>query len=99
MIGKMQDTEITELLNGSIPQSGVCSGVYFLFDKDELVYIGSGWNCFLRVAEHTRKEQTHRVNFTRWNFKPITGKENYVREEKRLIKKYQPKGNKAHNCC
>jgi excinuclease UvrABC nuclease subunit len=90
------EIEITELLSSSIPQAGACSGVYFLFDKDELVYIGSSWNCFLRVAEHTRKEPEQRVNFTSWNFKPIIGKENYEIEEKKLIRKYQPRWNKKH---
>jgi hypothetical protein len=50
---------IEEHRGKSIPLSGACAGVYFLFDKDKLVYVGQGWNCFLRVAEHTRKEPSN----------------------------------------
>jgi hypothetical protein len=42
---------IEELYQTSVPLSGTCSGVYFLFHGKELVYVGQGWNCFLRVAE------------------------------------------------
>jgi len=52
----MKDIEIHKLLETSNKLEGNCSGVYFLFNGEELVYIGKGWNCFLRIAEHTRKD-------------------------------------------
>jgi len=48
--------------------TGVCSGVYLLFNNDELVYVGESWNCFLGVAEQTRDESK---TFTSWAFIPI----------------------------
>ena len=53
------DKEIAELDKNSIDQAGVVPGVYFLFDevkKEKPVYVGSSWNCFLGVADRTRKE-------------------------------------------
>lgn len=42
---------------------------YIFCITDELVYIGQGWNCVLRVAEHTRKD-SDKV-FTHWSFFPV----------------------------
>jgi len=75
-----------------IPVSGVCSGVYFLFNNDALVYIGEGWNCFLRVAEHTRKE-SEKV-FTRWNFIPIEDEQERIALERALRDQFKPIYNK-----
>ena len=47
--------DLHSLRTNAVQRLGNVSGVYFLFDGDELVYIGQGWNCLLRVAEHTRK--------------------------------------------
>jgi excinuclease UvrABC nuclease subunit len=75
--------------------TGNCPGVYFLFDGEELVYIGKSWNCFLRVAEHTRKE-TDKV-FTSWSFVPTEYDESLLELEKQLIKEHRPKYNVQHN--
>lgn len=83
---------IEELKNGSIPVSGVCSGVYFLFDNNELVYIGEGWNCFLRVAELTRKESEKK--FTSWSFLPILDEQERKAHERTLRAEFKPMYNK-----
>jgi predicted GIY-YIG superfamily endonuclease len=72
---------------------GACSGVYFLFQNDELVYIGEGWNCLLRVAEHTRKDSTK--VFNRWNFVPINDVQERKTFERQLRAQLKPKYNKV----
>ncbi|MDY0134825.1 MAG: hypothetical protein RBS14_03965 [Atribacterota bacterium] len=86
--------DVQKMLNESIRLEGNCSGVYFLYDGDELVYIGKGWNCFLRVAEHTRKDSDKK--FTSWSYVRIENESEYVALEKQLIKRFSPKYNKTH---
>ena len=74
------------------PLGGSCSGVYFLYDGDELVYIGQGWNCLLRVAEHTRKE-SDKV-FTHWSFHPVPDEAERKSLERQLRAKFKPKFNR-----
>ncbi|QKJ62400.1 GIY-YIG nuclease family protein [Flavobacterium sp. M31R6] len=87
--------EIDNLFKSSKFLEGNCSGIYFLFDGNELVYIGKGWNCLLRIAEHTRKDSDKK--FTSWNYISINDINEYNRIEKELIKKHNPKYNKTHN--
>lgn len=87
--------EIDNLFKSSKFLEGNCSGIYFLFDGNELVYIGKGWNCLLRIAEHTRKDSDKK--FTSWNYISINDINEYNRIEKELIKKHNPKYNKIHN--
>lgn len=87
--------EIYNLYKSSKFLEGNCSGIYFLFDGNELVYIGKGWNCLLRIAEHTRKDSDKK--FTSWNYISINDINEYNRIEKELIKKHNPKYNKTHN--
>jgi excinuclease UvrABC nuclease subunit len=84
--------DITALRQSSKETVGHESGVYFLFHGEELVYIGEGWNCFLRVAEHTRKD-SDRV-FTHWNFVPVESKDERKALERALRNQYKPKFNK-----
>lgn len=84
--------DVEELRTGSIPVSGACSGVYFLFNNNELVYIGEGWSCFLRVAEHTRKESDKK--FTSWNFLPISDEQERKAHEQALRAEFKPIYNK-----
>lgn len=88
----MHNLNVKELFSSSFKLEGNCSGIYFLFDGDELVYIGKGWNCLLRVAEHTRKDSDK--SFNSWSYIPIDDKNEYCRLEKELIKKFSPKYNK-----
>lgn len=93
--GSVLDVDINELKNTSKKLQGNCSGIYFLFDGDELVYIGKGWNCLLRIAEHTRKDSNKK--FTSWEYLHIEDKTEYSRLEKKLIKLYSPKYNVTFN--
>lgn len=60
-------------------------GVYFLFDDDELIYIGSSINVHLRVAQHTK-------TFTSYSFIKMPIKK-ARKLEKMYIKHYKPKYN------
>ena len=71
-----------------IPLAGSCSGVYFLYNGDELVYIGQGWNCVLRVAEHTRKD-SDKV-FTHWSFFPVENESERKDLERQLRAQHKP---------
>ena len=85
--------ELSELVSRSIALTGNCSGVYFLFDRDELVYVGQGWNCFLRVAEHTRKDSGK--TFTSWNFTQIDDEGEQKNREREIRRIHKPKYNKV----
>ena len=71
---------------------GARSGVYFLFSERELVYVGEGWNCLLRVAEHTRTDSTKA--FLSWNFIPIDDKQERKTLERELRRQHRPRDNK-----
>ena len=89
----MKKDEIDCLLDSSNKLEGNCSGVYFLFDGQELVYVGKGWNCLLRIAEHTRKDSDKL--FTSWNYMCIESDEKRDKLERELIRTYKPKYNKT----
>ena len=84
--------DIDALNQASIPLTGACSGVYFLFNDEELVYVGQGWNCLLRVAEHTRKD-SDKV-FNRWNFITIEDEAERKNREWELRATLKPRFNK-----
>lgn len=86
------DIDISAIKNNALAKNGNVSGIYFLFDNDELVYIGQGWNCLLSVAEHTRKE-SDKV-FTHWNYIEIQSEIERKNQQRELRKKYSPKFNK-----
>jgi excinuclease UvrABC nuclease subunit len=85
--------KIETLLASSNKLKGNCSGIYYLFDGAELVYIGKGWNCLFRLAEHTRKD-SDKV-FTPWNYIPIESDGMRNELERELIQTYKPKYNKT----
>jgi excinuclease UvrABC nuclease subunit len=85
---------IEELNQSSIELQGACSGVYFLFHNNELVYIGQGWNCFLRVAEHTRKE-SEKI-FDRWSYIRIDAETERKSVECELVKTHKTKYNRIY---
>ena len=62
----MSNSEIDALRKQAVPLTGTEPGVYLLFRGDRLVYVGQGWNCFLAVAEQTRKESPK--IFDRWSY-------------------------------
>ncbi|GFE60801.1 hypothetical protein AOG2_13890 [Geobacter sp. AOG2] len=84
--------DIGDLHRTSMPLLGNCSGVYFLFHDEDLVYVGQGWNCLLRVAEHTRKD-SDKV-FTRWSFIPVDDEQERKELELKLRMSLKPKYNK-----
>jgi len=90
MEDQTMNINIEELKKNNFPLMGACSGIYFLFNKDDLVYVGQGWNCFLRVAEHTRKEKINRIEFTHWSYIPIEDETQRRSLERQLIRKYRP---------
>lgn len=85
--------DISALQRSSMPLLGNCSGVYFLFNDENLVYVGQGWNCLLRVAEHTRKD-SDKV-FTRWSFIPLDNEWERKELETTLRATLKPKYNKV----
>lgn len=87
------NSQIEELKSTSQKLTGNCSGVYFLFDDNELVYVGQGWNCLLRVAEHTRKDSGKK--FTDWNFIEIENEQERKQLERELRDTLKPKYNKV----
>ena len=89
----MKHEEIEKLHASSNKLEGNCSGIYFLFDGQELVYVGKGWNCLLRIAEHTRKDSDKK--FTSWNYMYIENDRERNELERALIRTYKPKFNKA----
>ncbi len=85
--------KIKKLKNSSRTLAGNCSGVYFLFDKNELVYVGQSWNCLLRVAEHTKKDSAK--YFTKWNFIEIENENKRKQVERQYRREFTPKYNKV----
>lgn len=79
------------LRSNAQPLQGNEQGVYLLFDKEEIVYIGKSWNCFLRVAEHTRKDS--RVIFTSWSFLPVDSSSEMEALKRKLVDRFNPKHN------
>jgi len=91
----IEDKQLNELPAKSFDLEGNTGGVYFLFNNDELVYIGKGWNCLLRVAEHTRKD-SNKV-FNSWRYTEVIDSKKRGELERELIRKYKPIYNKNHN--
>ncbi len=92
MEGTIQ-TQIEELKSSSQKLTGNCSGVYFLFNENKLVYVGQSWNCLLRVAEHTRKDSDKK--FTNWNFIEIKSEKERKQREQELRDTLKPKYNRV----
>lgn len=69
-------------------------GVYFLYDKDELVYIGTSDNLYRRIGQHIAEKEKV---FDRFELYPTTDR---IRLEGFLIKIFKPKYNIASgaNC-
>ena len=84
--------DITQLRNEAIQLQGACPGVYLLWSREQLVYVGEGWNCFLRVAEHTRRDSNKA--FLTWNFIPIDDKGKRKSFERDLRRQRRPRYNK-----
>ena len=79
---------IEQLRKDATQMPGPRTGVYFLFLEDKLVYVGDGWNCLLRVAEHTRRDSSKA--FCSWNFMPIDDKQERKALERDLRRTHRP---------
>lgn len=62
-------------------------GVYFLYDKDELVYIGQSDNLYRRIGQHIAEKKKR---FDRFELYPTTDR---IRLEGFLITMFKPKYN------
>lgn len=71
------------------------AGCYFLWDKNNIVYIGESTCIMSRLVQHQKEGKKA---FDRWTFKEIKGTDKQRQaHEKKLIKHYKPKYNKVHN--
>ena len=88
-------TDVQELLRAlqlsATPLRGARAGIYFLFDDDEVVYVGQSWNCLLRVGEHTRRDSQKK--FLSWNFMPVDEAQDRTSLERNLIANLKPRFN------
>jgi predicted GIY-YIG superfamily endonuclease len=82
---------------------GYC--VYFLYDKDEIVYIGYTFNLGKRLGEHSQwsntregyKTQLIKKQFTHYSIIPMNDVKKARKLESSLIKKHKPKYNKNNH--
>lgn len=88
----MSDIGIEVLKQRAVPLSANEPGVYALFREDLLVYVGQSWNCFLGVAEQTRKENPKQ--FDRWTFIREPDEEARKARVKVLVLEHSPEYNK-----
>lgn len=89
---ELPNLEIIKALNYQVPLSVVDYVVYFLFDDDELVYIGSTNQIFSRLCSHIRRD----FNFNRYyiiGFHPDDNI-NFREAEKAYIHLLNPRENK-----
>lgn len=68
----------------------IIKGVYFLFDGDELVYIGQSGNVYARIGQHIREGHKE---FDSWE---VYETEDYIRLEPLLIGLLRPKYNQTN---
>ena len=68
------------------------AGVYFLYDKDELVYIGTSENILSRIGQHIAQKVKI---FDRFEVFPTGGKFDRYKLESFLIQLFKPKYNVA----
>lgn len=66
-------------------------GVYFLFNNDELIYIGKSINIFQRLQSHLKDKY-----FDSYSFFKCDSEDNATKLEKELIIKLKPKLNIQH---
>lgn len=70
------------------------AGLYFLYQGDEIVYIGQANNVFLRVGIH---DMENGKEFDSWSYQEIEGDRSNA--EREAIRKHRPKYNQVtrHN--
>ena len=80
------------LANARIGSLDVICGVYFLFDGDEMVYIGQSRDILLRLRVH---EADATKPFDRWAYVDVPEKD-LMDVEARYIRMFQPPYNRTH---
>ena len=88
----MSQFDLEVLGQGAIPLAGSSPGVFLLFRDEALVYVGQSWNCFLAVAEQTRKESSK--SFDKWAFVVEPDEQTRRASIKALILQHCPEYNK-----
>jgi len=85
-------TKDKEIINENSISLKDLEGVYFLLDKEKVVYIGQTGNILLRISQHDKKRDKV---FTHFSFFPTSGMSDDVRLtlENRLMFHFQPKYN------
>lgn len=68
----------------------ITGGIYFLYDGDNLVYIGQSGNIFERVGRHIKDNVK---KFDNWEYQIVEDKEERNNLEGYLIKVFKPKYN------
>ena len=84
------DKEMVELKNLERFEMPII-GVYFLFKKDKLIYIGESISIFRRIYSHIKNK-----DFDSYSFIKCDSKVDIVELEKKLIIKYRPILNIKH---
>jgi len=71
-------------------------GVYFLYDKGEVVYVGQTNDIYRRISEHARGNQKHGIQqkeFDDWSYVKCDDEDTREKLEALLIKHILPKYN------
>ncbi len=80
----------TKLKKHKVSRAKIC-GVYFLFNKEELIYIGQSVDILKRISEHMKDKVFE------WYCYEKVRKQNLDAVEKACIQRYQPRLNDVHN--
>lgn len=71
------------------------AGIYFLYDFDKLVYVGSSWNVFSRLRAHMERG----ICFDRMTWVPVRIPSERLRLEQKYINALNPPMNKTRKVC
>ncbi len=64
-------------------------GIYYLYNGEEIVYIGKSWNVYYRVGQHAM----NCIDFDCWTYEQFD-KESLTQAERDALLKHRPKYNK-----
>jgi len=80
----------------------IISGVYILFNRSKVYYVGSSMNVYKRIKTHRREDL---IRFDKFFIHPIFNRESTIcntreallRTEKKYIEELKPRFNKVYN--
>ncbi len=75
----------------------IIPGVYTLFKKDEIVYIGQSWDISIRVIYYASDKCKNIMDWDSYSYITINDRKERLLVEKYLIQEYNPSYNK-HWC-